>query len=98
MTADERADLLARARTPGIPQAERDAAMAILAASGDRTAMLRRAHAEVYLLRKAGETVPFWLRVLESEYQARVRKPKPRPAGLMAGIRYDETTRKRRAA
>ena len=49
--------------------------MAVLGASANRARMLRRAHAEVYRLRKEGGPLPFWLRVLEAEYQARVRKP-----------------------
>lgn len=43
----------------------------------ERTVLLRRAHAEVWRLRKAGETLPFRLRVLEAEYQERLRKPRP---------------------
>ena len=80
MTPEERAALLARAATWGIPRAELAAAVAVLGASANRARMLRRAHAEVYRLRKEGGPLPFWLRVLEAEYQARVRKPKPGPA------------------
>ena len=46
-----------------------------------REAMLRRAHAEVWRLREAGEPIPLRLRLLEHEYQAlhpRQRKPEPR--------------------
>jgi len=43
-----------------------------------REATLRRAHAEVWRLRGAGEEIPLKLRLLEYEYQAlHPRQPKP---------------------
>jgi hypothetical protein len=45
-----------------------------------REAMLRRAHAEVWRLRGAGEEIPLKLGLLENEYQAMHRRqPKPEP-------------------
>jgi hypothetical protein len=45
-----------------------------------REAMLRRAHAEVWRLRGAGEEIPLKLGLLENEYQAaHPRQPKPEP-------------------
>jgi hypothetical protein len=45
-----------------------------------REAMLRRAHAEVWRLRGAGEEIPLKLGLLENEYQAlRRRQPKAEP-------------------
>lgn len=81
MNPEERAALLARAATWGTPRPELAAAVAVLGAGGNRERMLRRAHAEVWRLRKAGELVPFWLRVLEAGYQERVRKPRPAETG-----------------
>lgn len=55
-----------------------------------RTAALRLAHAERERLRAGGLDVPFWLRLLDSQYHAARRKPRPRPAGILAQIRSDE--------
>jgi hypothetical protein len=93
MAGDERQALLARAVRPGVSLAEVRAVAAVLGAGVNRPRMLRATHAAVWRLRQAGEPVPFWLRVLESEYQSGRRKPAPRPAGLMAGILYDERRR-----
>jgi hypothetical protein len=94
MARDERRLLLDRASSPGVPLAEVRAIAAVLGAGVNRARMLRAAHAAVWRLRQAGERVPFWLRVLESEYQSGRRKPTVRPAGLMAGILYDERRRR----
>lgn len=58
------------------------------------TAVLRQAHAERERLRIAGQEIPFGILVLDSQYQegrrkARPRRSRPRPAGLLAGIRSD---------
>ena len=84
MTPEERAALLARTRRRGISRAELEAAASILGAGSNRARMLRRAHAGVYRMRKAGEPVPFWLRVLESEYKAARRKPRETPRRVVA--------------
>ena len=89
MDPQERAALLDRARRTGIPRPELEAAVAILGAGSNRDRVLRRAHAQAWRLKAAGQQVPFWLRVLDSRYHAARRKPRPRPAGLLAQIRSD---------
>ena len=93
MDPQERAALLDRARRTGIPRPELEAAVAILGAGSNRDRVLRRAHAQAWRLKAAGQQVPFWLRVLDSRYHAARRKPRPRPAGLLAQIRSDEQRR-----
>ena len=93
MDPQERAALLDRARRPGVPRPELEAAVAVLGAGSNRDRVLRRAHAQAWRLKAAGQQVPFWLRVLDSRYHAARRKPRPRPAGLLAQIRSDEQRR-----
>ena len=93
MDPQERAALLDRARRTGIPRPELEAAVAILGAGSNRDRVLRRAHAQAWRLKAAGQQVPFWLRVLDSRVHAARRKPRPRPAGLLAQIRSDEQRR-----
>jgi Helix-turn-helix len=78
----DRAALLARAATYGTPRPELEAAVAVLGAGQNRARILRAAHAQVNRLREAGEPVPFWLRLLECEYQAAHPRRKPAPVDL----------------
>ena len=64
-----------------------------MARQASRAALLRAAHAECSRMRNAGEQPPMWLRLMEAEYQTSRRKPRPRPAGLLAAIRSDEKRR-----
>jgi len=93
MDPQERAALLDRARRSGLPRADLEAAAAVLGAGPNRDRVLRRAHAQAWRLKAAGREVPFWLRVLDSRYHSARRKPRPRPAGLLAQIRSDEQRR-----
>jgi hypothetical protein len=64
----------------------------------DRDLNLRRAHAECERLRAEGREVPVRLRLLEAAYQTGRREPRPRPDGLMAGLRHDEAAARKDAA